>query len=137
MMLEELQRRHYSEATTRRYIRFIERFAQHFHCSPDRLGPRHIREYQAQLFTLRKLTPGSVTNHLCALRFLYIQTLKRPWSIADTPYPKKRYRHPNIAHRPEQRILNLITIERWCLILCGPSPRRRLVASDLQASQFV
>ena len=30
MMLEELQRRHYSEATTRRYIRFIERFAQHF-----------------------------------------------------------------------------------------------------------
>src|SRR5256885_997775 len=66
-MLEELQRRHYSEATTRRYIRFIERFAQHFHRSPDRLGPQHIREYQAQLFTVHKLTPGSVTNHLCAL----------------------------------------------------------------------
>jgi integrase/recombinase XerD len=54
MMLEELQRRHYSEATTQRYIRFIERFAQHFQCSPDRLGPQHIREYQAQLFTVRK-----------------------------------------------------------------------------------
>jgi len=50
MMLEELQRRHYSESTTPRYIRFIERFAQHFHCSPCRLGPQHIREYQAQLF---------------------------------------------------------------------------------------
>jgi len=49
MMLEELQRRHYSEATTQRYIRFIERFAQHLHRSPDRLGPQHIREYQAQL----------------------------------------------------------------------------------------
>src|SRR5579871_6470006 len=73
MMLEELQRRHYSEATTRRYIRFVERFAHHFHCSPDRLGTRHIREYQAQLFTARKLTPGTVTNHLCALRFLYIR----------------------------------------------------------------
>ena len=69
MMLEELQRRHYSEATTQRYIRFIERFAQHFHRSPDRLGPQHIREYQAQLFRVHKLTPGSVTNHLCALRF--------------------------------------------------------------------
>ena len=101
MMLEELQRRHYSEATTQRYIRFIERFAQHFHCSPDRLGPRHIREYQAQLFTVRKLTPGSVTNHLCALRFLYLQTLKRPWSIADTPYPKKRYRLPTILSQEE------------------------------------
>ena len=101
MMLEELQRRHYSESTTRRYIRFIERFAKHFHCSPDRLGPQHIREYQAQLFTVRKLTPGTVTNHLCALRFLYIQTLKRPWSIADTPYPKKRYRLPIVLSQEE------------------------------------
>jgi hypothetical protein len=52
ILLEELQRRHYSEATTQRYIRLVERSAQHFHCSPDRLGTRHIREYQAQLFTV-------------------------------------------------------------------------------------
>src|ERR1700730_8090719 len=58
-------------------------------CPPDRLGPRHIREYQDQLFAKQKLSPGTVTNHLCALRFFYIQTLKKPWSIADTPYPKK------------------------------------------------
>src|SRR6266852_1055704 len=83
-MLEELQRRHYSEATIRYYIRAVERFAQHFRCSPDRLGPRHIREYQAQLFTKRKLSPGTVTNHLCALRFFYIQTLKKPWSITPS-----------------------------------------------------
>jgi hypothetical protein len=82
-----------------RYILLIERFAQHFHRSPDRLGLRNIREYQAQLFTVHKLTPGSVTNHLCALRFFYIQTLKRPWSIADTPYPKKRYRLPPFSVR--------------------------------------
>jgi site-specific recombinase XerC len=101
MMLEEVQRRHYSEATTQRYIRLIERVAQHFHRSPDRLGPQHIREYQAQLFTVHKLTPGSVTNHLCALRFFHIQTLKRTWSIADTPYPKKRYRLPTILSQEE------------------------------------
>src|SRR5438445_11582821 len=100
-MLEELQRRHYSEATARYYIRAVERFARHFHCSPDRLGPGHIREYQAQLFAKQKLSPGTVTNHLCALRFLYIQTLKRPWSIADTPYPKKRYRLPTILSQEE------------------------------------
>jgi hypothetical protein len=35
-MLEELQRRHYSEGTTRYYIRHVERFARHFNCSPDR-----------------------------------------------------------------------------------------------------
>jgi integrase/recombinase XerD len=75
--------------------------AQHFHCSPDRFGTRHIREYQAQLFTLQKLSPGSVTDPLWALRFFYVQTLKKPWSIIDTPYPKKRHRLPTI-HNQEQ-----------------------------------
>ena len=101
MMLEELQRRHYSEGTTRRYIRNVEAFARYFRCSPDRLGPRHVRTYQAHLFTRAKLSPGSVTNHLCALRFFFIQTLKRPWSIADTPYPKKAHRLPVILSQEE------------------------------------
>jgi len=68
IMLEELQRRYYSESTIDHYVRKVEEFVRHFHCSPDRLGPRHIRQYQAYLFTHRKLSPGSVTNHLCALR---------------------------------------------------------------------
>ena len=59
MMLEELQRRNYSEHTTRYYIRTVEDFARYFRCSPDRLGPRHIREYQTVLFQKRKLSPGS------------------------------------------------------------------------------
>ena len=101
MMLEELQRRHHSEGTTRYYIRHVERFARYFHRSPDRLGPQHIREYQAQLFSKQKLSPGAVTNHLCALRFFYIQTLKRRWSIADTPYPKKTHRLPTILSQEE------------------------------------
>jgi len=50
MMLEELQRRNYSEDTTRFYIRIVEDFSRRFNRPPDRLGPRHIREYQAELF---------------------------------------------------------------------------------------
>jgi integrase/recombinase XerD len=88
IMLEELQRRHYSVATTRYYILKVEAFARYFQCAPDSLGRQHVREYQAYLFSKRKLSPGSVTNNLCALRFFYVQTLKRPWSITDTPYPR-------------------------------------------------
>jgi integrase-like protein len=69
MMLEELQRRNYSQDTTRHYIRTVEDFARRFKCPPDRLGPRHIREYQAELFQKCKLSPGTVTNRLSALRF--------------------------------------------------------------------
>ena len=77
MMLEELQRRNYAQHTTRSYIRTVEDFARHFHCSPDRLGPRHIREYQADLFERRKLSASSVAVRLAALRFFYCKKLKR------------------------------------------------------------
>jgi integrase/recombinase XerD len=96
MMLEELQRRNYSAGTTRRYIRAVEDFCRHFNCSPDRLGPRHIREYQAELFQKRKLSPGTVTQRLAALRFFYVKTLKKAWGIAETPYPKKVFHLPTI-----------------------------------------
>jgi len=101
MMLEELQRRNCSEDTIRHYIRTVEDFARHFNRPPDRLGPRHIREYQAQLFQKRKLSPGTVTYRLAALRFFYIKTLKKAWSVAETPYPKKNYRLPTILSQEE------------------------------------
>jgi integrase/recombinase XerD len=101
MMLEELQRRNYAQHTTRSYIRTVEEFSRHFNCSPDRLGPRHIREYQAELFEKRKLSAGSVAVRLAALRFFYSKTLKKGWSIAETPYPKKDHRLPAILSQEE------------------------------------
>jgi hypothetical protein len=101
MMLEELQRRNYAETTTRHYIRTVEDFSRRFNCTPDRLGPRHIREYQAELFQKRKLSPGSVTQHLAALRFFYTKTLQKAWSIAETPYPKRAFHLPSILSQEE------------------------------------
>ena len=100
-MLEELQRRNFSAHTIRYYIRTVEDFARHFNRPPDRLGPRHIREYQVELFQKRKLSPGSVAVRLAALRFFYIKTLKKSWSITDTPYPRKAHRLPTILSREE------------------------------------
>jgi len=50
-MLEELRRRNYAESTIHIYIHTVEHFSRHFHRSPDQLGPEHIRQYQAALFT--------------------------------------------------------------------------------------
>ena len=84
LMLEELRRRNYAESTIHAYIRTVEHFAGYFHCPPDQLGLEHICRYQAAMFTRWKLAPNTVTQRLAALRFLYIQVLKRGWSAAET-----------------------------------------------------
>jgi site-specific recombinase XerD len=42
-----------------------------------------------------------VTQRLAALRFFYVKTLRKPWSIAETPYPKKVQRLPIILGSQE------------------------------------
>ena len=101
LMLEELQRRNFSQETIRSYIYAVEDFSRHFSCSPDRLGLRHIREYQAALFQKRKLSAGSVAVRLAALRFFYCKTLKKSWSVTETPYPKRDHRLPAILSQEE------------------------------------
>ncbi len=101
MMLEELDRRNYAALTTNCYIQAVEDFARYFNRSPDRLRPEHVREYQAHLFSKRKLAPSSVTQRLAALRFFFVQTLKRSWSAAETPYPKKVLRLPTVLSQEE------------------------------------
>jgi hypothetical protein len=46
-MLEELQRRNYSEITARKYQQVVTDFAKYFGKSPDKLGPNELRTYQA------------------------------------------------------------------------------------------
>jgi integrase-like protein len=66
MMLEELQARNYADTTIRHYLRFVERLAQHFGKSPDKLGPEHLRTYQAYLLKKRKLAPATVEHLITA-----------------------------------------------------------------------
>jgi site-specific recombinase XerD len=83
LMLDELQRRNYSQSTARTYIYTVEDFAKYFHRSPERLGPEHIRQYQAYLFRERKHSPGTIEGRAAALRFLFIKTVVLQVSNAD------------------------------------------------------
>ena len=87
-MLEELQRRNYSHRTAKTYIRIVREFAEHFHQSPDKLGPEQIRQYQAHLFQTKKLAPATVSQYVSALRFLFVKTLRRHYLAEYIPFPK-------------------------------------------------
>jgi len=43
MMLEELQRRNYSDRTADGYVRAVAAFSAHFGKPPDKLGPDDLR----------------------------------------------------------------------------------------------
>ena len=100
-MLDELQRRNYSQNTVYTYLHAVEDFSRYFHRSPDRLGPDHIRQYQAYLFRERKLQAGTIACCTAALRFLYVKTLRRPYLLEHIPFPKRPRQLPVILSPKE------------------------------------
>ena len=139
MMLEELRRRNYAESTIDAYIRTVEHFSKHFHRPPDQLGPEHIRQYQALLFTRSKLAPNTVTQRLAALRFFYVQVLKRGWSVAETPYPKKVLHLPQILSQEEvARLIEAaaIPLHRILLMTLYATGARRAEVAHLKVSDI-
>jgi integrase/recombinase XerD len=145
MMLEELERRNYSESTTRAYLRTIEDLARYFKRPPDQLEPAHIRQYQAYLFRDRKLSPNTVNQRTGALRFFFITVLRKSWSIADTPYPKRNFRLPKVLS-PHQvaRLIESATTPFYRIILMtlyATGLRRaelaRLKVTDINSERMV
>jgi integrase/recombinase XerD len=117
-MIEELDRRNYSESTKRVYVQTIEDLARYFKRPPDQLEPAHIRQYQAYLFRDRKLSPNTVNQWTGALRFFFITVLKRSWSIADTPYPKRNFRLPKVLSQQQVgRLIESATTPFYRIIL--------------------
>ena len=104
-MLEELQRRNYSQGTIADYLRVVEQFARYFGKAPDQLGPEHVRSYQAHLLQERKLAASTVGVAVAALRFFFVKTLRRGYKPDYLPYPKQPKRLPTILSQDEVRRL--------------------------------
>ena len=139
MVLEELERRNYTQSTTRAYIRTIEDFARYFKRPPDQLGPEQIREYIAYLFRERKLADNTVNQRVGALRFFFIKTLRKPWSVEETPYPKKRLHLPVILSQDEVgRLIEsaLIPFHRTILVTLYATGVRRAELANLKVSDI-
>ena len=138
-MLEELRRRNYAGSTIRAYIRTVAHFSQYFHRPPDQLGPEHIRQYQAALFTRWKLQSSTVIQKLAALPFLYVHVLKKGWSVAETPYPKKVLHLPQVLSREEvTRLINAaeFPFHRILLMTLYATGARRAEVAHLKISDI-
>ena len=120
-MLEDLRVRNYSPRTCECYVDRVAKFAQHFHKSPDLLGPEEVRSYQVHLVDEKKCSWTILNQTVCALRFLYVTTLGRDWAIRHIPYAKAPRKLPVVLSQGEVlRILESVSnFKHLSILLAG------------------
>jgi len=138
-MLEELRRPNFADTTIRTYLHGVEHFSRYFRRRSDQLGPEDIRKYQAALFTQFKFSPNTVILRLASQGFFYIHVLKRGWSIAETPHPKKVRHPPGVLSQEEVgRLIDAADspFHRILLMTLYATGARRAEAARLKVSDI-
>lgn len=104
-MIDEMTLKNLAPGTQDRYVRAVAAFALYFRKSPEHLGLAEIKAYQLYLVREKKFSWSSLNLAVCALRFLYNETLGKDWIVLHIVHPKRE------KHLPE--VLSLEEIEQF------------------------
>src|SRR5215471_13865774 len=117
-MMEELRLRNSSEETIRSYISAVERFARHYHASPDQMNAEQVRSYLLYLLEERKLSWPAIHVNRAALRFLYVRVLRQRWFDEEIQPPKRHPQLPTVLSAEEiTRILDgTRNLKHWTIL---------------------
>ena len=100
-MLEDMQLRGLSARTQECYVAAVRQLAEHYHLSPASLTDEQLRQYFLYLTSEKKVARTTATIALCAIRFLYEQTLKQSWPTLRFVRPAPATRLPAVLSRDE------------------------------------
>ena len=120
-MVEDLKLRGLAPITAATYLRYAQRFADHYGRSPLKLGEEEVRAFL--LHRVKEDGVSSSTQAVClaSLKFLYRVTLNRPEVVARLACPRRAQRLPDVLTGTEvQRLLGCITAirHRMACIFC-------------------
>jgi len=124
-MIEDMNLRGFSPKTQSSYVRSVLGLARYYRRSPDKIVEEEIRRYFVHLTCERKLARPTITIALCGIKFFYVKTLKRDWSLTGVPVPKREKKLPVVlSHEEACKILSHVRVPRHraCLSLiyaCG------------------
>ena len=110
-----------------------------FAVRPISLARKTYASIRQMLFTKLKFSPNTVILRLASLRFFYIHVLKRGWSIAETPYPKKVRHLPGVLSQEEVgRLIDAADspFHRILLMTLYATGARRAEAARLKVSDI-
>jgi integrase/recombinase XerD len=143
-MIDEMQRRGYASKTVTEYSRSLRRLATYFGCCPSKLTLEQLRQYQVHLAERKDISASYYNSTVTAMRFMYLETLRRDWSIERLPYGRREYRLPVVLSRQEvfQLWRPLHQMKRRLLLMTAYSAALRtselvhLRVEDLDAKQM-
>ncbi len=101
LMIEELRRRNFAESTIRSYVHGVEHFSKHFHRRPDHLARSTSGSISGDAVQQVEVQSEHGDPASWRAAVLLHQGMKKNWSVAETPYPRKVIRLPKILS-PEE-----------------------------------
>jgi integrase/recombinase XerD len=117
-MLEDMQLRGLAPKTQTIYVHAVQQLAEHFAKSPHLLTEEELRQYFLYLHTEKHVAPSTERVALCAIKFLFDHTLRRPWPILDLIRPRPAQALPVVLSVEEVwRILAHLHLARYRVCL--------------------
>lgn len=100
-MTQDMRLRNLSPRTQEEYLRWTIKFSKFYGKSPANLEPEDIRNWLVHLVEKEHKSISTYRVAAAALRFLYVQTLDRIWTLRYIPLPKRENRLPDILSQEE------------------------------------
>lgn len=117
----------------------VRLLAEHYGKSPAELSDEELRQYFLYLMNEKKCARSTCTVALCAIKFLYEQTLNQTWPTLTLIRPPQEHKVPVILSRQEvQQILGCLRRLQYqaCLTTIYSCGLRLREATQLQVSQI-
>lgn len=138
-MIEDMQLRGLSKQTQERYVTSVRLLAEYYGKSPADLTDEQLRQYFLYLKNEKKYARSSSTVAICAIKFLYEQTLQQTWPTLTLIRSPQEHKVPVILSGQEvQRILGCLQRLQYraCLTTIYSCGLRLREATQLQVSQI-
>jgi site-specific recombinase XerD len=98
--------RGFAERTRESYLAAVTRLAKFYRRPPDQLSEQEVQAYLVRMLREEQLAWSTCHQAVCAFRFFYHTTLKRPAPTFTIPGPKQPKKLPEILSAEEvQRII--------------------------------
>lgn len=116
-MIMAMRMKNFSPSTVKNYVWQAESFVRMFGKSPREMGAPEVKKYLEHLCN-RGVSSSMIVIAYSALKFLYVETLRREWHAEFYHRPKLEKRLPSVLSMDElQRLFSAVSNPKYRAVL--------------------